>query len=167
MAAQSKTTIACDTEGCRAAFERDCFDPSTARGGALEAGWSFDEYRKDRCPACTEGRGPVTQTHVDSLGFAVAHFSRAGGVSLRGEIKASYAELCAAFGPPARAADTHQSVVEWVLRFSDGTVAAIYDFIAERPTGPIEECQHWHVGGHTSRALLRVVEVLEAVKERN
>lgn len=167
MAVQSTTTISCDTEGCDSSFVRITFSAATARGGAWEAGWSSSEFRKDQCPACTAGRGPVTHSPVEPLGFAVVHFSKAGGATLRGEIRASYSDLCAAFGSPNRASDTHQSVVEWVLRFSDGTHACIYDFIAERPTGAVQECQHWHVGGHTSRALLRVVEVLEAVKERN
>jgi hypothetical protein len=40
--------------------------------------------------------------------------------------------------------------VEWIIRFSDGTVATIYDWkLSETPMGVYD----WHIGGFTQRAV--------------
>ena len=97
------------------------------------------------------------------------------GTSLKGHIKASYAELVECFGEPIYQGDRdgHHDKVwnEWVLEFKvpeededdfDYVVATIYDW---KERGPFESREavayDWHIGGKDYRATDCVEQVLE------
>ena len=78
----------------------------------------------------------------------------------QGYVWASRQEVESVFGRPLRASRLSESTFEWCLRFSDGTVANIYDHQRLNPdigeNVPIE----WHVGGTSELAVVRVREAL-------
>lgn len=83
---------------------------------------------------------------------------------LQGMIDAEYPLLVSLFGPPTEC-DGYKIDAEWIVRFSDGTVATIYNWKDGRnylgDDGlDVEEITTWHVGGFTSEALHRVRDVL-------
>lgn len=79
------------------------------------------------------------------------------GTSLQGFVKTTYAKLTSIFGEP-NWGPTDKTNSEWVLEFSDGTVATIYDWMMDStPHGEY----NWHVGGHSRAALYHVVDTLQ------
>jgi|Laugrespbdmm15sd_2_1035082.scaffolds.fasta_scaffold174599_1 hypothetical protein len=71
------------------------------------------------------------------------------GSCLQGYIETTYDELVNMFGEPTELKGDKTNV-EWVIRFSDGTVASIYDWkLSENPTGVYK----WHIGGMSQRAV--------------
>jgi hypothetical protein len=71
------------------------------------------------------------------------------GTCLQGYIKTTYDELVNVFGKPTTL-EGDKVNVEWTIKFSDGTVATIYDWkLSETPMGVYD----WHIGGHTQRAV--------------
>ena len=93
------------------------------------------------------------------MDFTKLTHDRPGGTSLRGYLPpTSYARLVAAFGEPTTFGDGDKVQAEWVLRFSDGTLATIYDY---KEIVRVEQVTDWHVGGfYGSAALARVCEAL-------
>lgn len=87
-----------------------------------------------------------------------------GGTSLVGEITAPYSKLVKAFGEPTES-DGYKSDAEWEVEFEDGTVATIYNwkngknYMGSSGT-PTERIIHWHIGGFSSDAKYKVLEVL-------
>ena len=83
--------------------------------------------------------------------------------SYMGRIRASYADLVAAFGPP-QPGDGEKTAAEWWMRFADGTIASIYDYktsLCYDPDGlPPEEITAWHIGGRKAQAVRHVLAVL-------
>jgi len=69
---------------------------------------------------------------------------------LQGYVDASYYELRAAFGEPIRYPQGDKVRVEWVLKFSDDTLATIYDWKEDRA---IENVPRWNIGGRSPRAV--------------
>lgn len=83
------------------------------------------------------------------------------GTHLQGEIRATFADLCAIFGEPM-AGDGHKVDAEWHVRFEDDTVATIYNWKDGvsycGPNGtPIWQIKKWHVGGHSKDAVYQVL----------
>jgi hypothetical protein len=77
---------------------------------------------------------------------------------LQGYVDASYYELHAAFGEPERH-EGDKVRAEWVLVFSDDTIATIYDW--KQYDAPVESVTRWNIGGRTPYAVERVREVLD------
>jgi hypothetical protein len=80
------------------------------------------------------------------------------GTCLQGTINASYDRLVETFGEPVRFTpeQTDGKVqVEWAMKFTDGTLATIYDWKEEKTASAVTE---WHVGGHTEHALYNVID---------
>lgn len=74
--------------------------------------------------------------------------TKVNGSSLRGYVCTTYGELVARFGQPLGAGD--KVTAEWLLEFSNGVVATIYDWKeSETPYGVYS----WHIGGHTGEAV--------------
>ena len=73
------------------------------------------------------------------------------GTCLQGYIETTYDELVKVFGKPTELeGDGDKVTVEWILQFSDGTVATIYDWkLSETPMG----VYNWHIGGRSQRAV--------------
>jgi hypothetical protein len=71
------------------------------------------------------------------------------GTCLQGYIETTYDELVKVFGNPTEL-EGDKVTVEWILQFSDGTVASIYDWkLSETPMGTYR----WHIGGKSQRAV--------------
>ena len=71
------------------------------------------------------------------------------GTCLQGYIKTTYDELVNVFGEPTTLKGDKVNV-EWTIRFSDGTVASIYDWkLSETPM----DVYKWHIGGMSQRAV--------------
>lgn len=85
------------------------------------------------------------------------------GTFLVGEINADYNTLVSAFGEPAEGIDKID--VTWKIKFSDGTIATIYNYkdgknyLGESGMAT-EKITNWHIGGKSSKAFSCVEEVL-------
>ena len=78
-----------------------------------------------------------------TIQFENARFTSASGSCLRGYVKTTYDELVNVFGEPTKLKGDKVNV-EWTIKFSDGTVATIYDWKqSETPMGVYD----WHIGG--------------------
>ena len=85
---------------------------------------------------------------------------------LQGYIKADYKELVQAFSSQlVRGFDDYKIDAEWHILFEDGTVATIYNwkngrnYMGEKGMD-VEDMVEWNVGGFSTIALFRLVEVL-------
>ena len=78
------------------------------------------------------------------------------GTCLQGTIKTSYNRLVETFGEPIRFAGENEKVqAEWAIKFTDGTLATIYDWKEDKS---IYEVREWHIGGHSEAAVMNVVD---------
>jgi hypothetical protein len=84
-----------------------------------------------------------------TIQFKNAPTDSINGTCLQGYIETTYDELVSVFGEPT----TFQGdkiTAQWIIKFSDGTVATIYDWkLSETPMSVYD----WHIGGHTQRAV--------------
>ena len=81
------------------------------------------------------------------------------GTCLQGYIETTYDELVNVFGQPTEL-EGDKVTVEWILQFSDGTVATIYDWkLSKTPTGYYP----WHIGGKSQRAVELVTQTFNKV----
>ena len=92
------------------------------------------------------------------------------GTSLQGEIDASYQELCDLFGAPT-GGDGYKTDAEWEVKFSDGTIATIYNWKNgknyEGENGQaVEQIRDWHIGGHSAQAETNVQIALDLHREQ-
>lgn len=77
--------------------------------------------------------------------------------SLVGYITTEYNDLVEAFGEPILGSGDGKVSAEWIIKFSDGQVATIYDWkTPETPMGVYE----WHVGGHKAEVVKRLAALL-------
>lgn len=77
------------------------------------------------------------------------------GTCLQGTINTSYDRLVELFGEPTQLEADGKVQVEWAMKFTDGTLATIYDWKEEKTALDVTE---WHVGGHTEHALYNVID---------
>ena len=77
------------------------------------------------------------------------------GTCLQGTINTSYDRLVDLFGEPTQLEADGKVQVEWAIKFTDGTLATIYDWKEEKTVSAVTE---WHVGGHTQHALYNVID---------
>ena len=98
--------------------------------------------------------------------FPQTSFELTGGSSLKGSVRADYAELVRAFGNPMEG-DGSKTQVEWVVLFEvsehDTVLATIYDWkkYDQRPV----EVTHWNIGGHDYRAADMVIDYLNYLRD--
>lgn len=84
------------------------------------------------------------------------------GTYLLGHIIASYDKLVEVFGYETSNGDEYNVQAEWSLKFEDGTVASIYDWMeSESYNGvgdgiPKEKVTRWHIGGLSDIAVEHV-----------
>ena len=90
------------------------------------------------------------------------------GTYLQGTIGATLAELVALFGPSPYRGDS-KVTTEWVITFTDGLVAKIYDWKRYELGVPrLNEEYLWSIGGHDSVVARRVTAiVVESVIARH
>ena len=100
------------------------------------------------------------------MGFKTHNEGRieTGGTSLVGEITAPFSKLVKAFGEPTES-DGYKSDAEWEVEFEDGTVATIYNWKNGKNYNgssgtPTEKITNWRIGGFSSNAKYKVLEVL-------
>lgn len=87
------------------------------------------------------------------------------GTCYMGEIRAKYADLCAAFGKPT-SGDGYKTDAEWEVRFSDGTVATIYNWkdghnYNDGQGTDTVDITDWHIGGRDARVVRLVLEAMK------
>ena len=105
----------------------------------------------------------VTHNEHESLANEI------NGSSLVGTIDASYKEICSLFGKPM-SYESKKVDATWVVKFSDGTVASIYNWkdgkahLGAEGT-PVEQIKHWHIGGLGSAASTLVQITLDLKRE--
>jgi len=81
--------------------------------------------------------------------FETAPHGSLNGTCLQGYINTTFDELVNVFGTPTKIKGDKVNV-EWSIQFSDGTVAAIYDWKrCKIPTG----VYNWHIGGRSKLAV--------------
>jgi len=80
-----------------------------------------------------------------------------GGTSYKGTIHAPYDRLVRIFGEPTESKEKDKIQAEWLLKFEDGTVAAIYDWKMEGT--PLQEIREWMVGGNSAKSLFYIVAI--------
>jgi len=91
------------------------------------------------------------------------------GTYLQGYVSASYDTLKTLFGQPTES-DGYKIDCEWNVEFDDGTVVAIYNwkngfnYLGADGLHP-SQINEWHVGGHDSDAMHRIIETLAAYRE--
>jgi len=84
----------------------------------------------------------------------VTGYHNVAGTCYQGEIEASYDTLCEVFGEP-EVLDDEKVQVQWAIKFTDGTLATIYDW---KDTNRKSEILKWHIGGHCQAAVYNVVD---------
>lgn len=79
------------------------------------------------------------------MSFTRKTYKDAIGTGYQGEISITYNELVQVFGEPDKGMDDKVKA-EWTLKFSDGTIAIIYDwkFYDLQP----EDVTLWNIGGN-------------------
>ena len=84
-----------------------------------------------------------------TIQFENVRFTFASGSCLQGYIETTYDELVNVFGKPT-ILKGDKVTAEWTIKFSDGTIATIYDW--KQPETPMEYYP-WHIGGFNRRAV--------------
>ena len=77
-----------------------------------------------------------------------------------GYLNESYSTLVEMFGQPKNPdKDGHiiKTTAEWMILFNDGTLATIYNYKDDTPP---EQNTFWHIGGKSSKSVLRVTEAV-------
>jgi hypothetical protein len=95
--------------------------------------------------------------------FSKADSSAANGTHLQGRITTTFVALENVFGRP-HDTDGDKTTVEWAFKFTDGTVATVYDYkyyfgsvSAIRAAGEVD----FSVGGHGPQAFRRICDALD------
>lgn len=69
----------------------------------------------------------------------------AGMTSLMGYVNTTYARLVEVFGQPISGSGDGKVNSEWIIKFSNGQVATIYDY--KESVTPTDDYD-WHIGGN-------------------
>ena len=99
------------------------------------------------------------------LSVKPAKWQAVSGTSLKGYISVDYSTLVEVFGPPHSDGDGYKVDAEWMLQFSNGVVATIYNWKnGQNYCGEdgllVEDITEWHVGGKSPLAERTVDEYL-------
>jgi hypothetical protein len=81
----------------------------------------------------------------------------AAGCGLVGHVTTTYDDLVKAFGEPDSGTTDGKTTANWIIKFSCGTVATIYDW--KEPETP-KAAYNWHVGGKNHAAVQLVAACL-------
>jgi hypothetical protein len=86
----------------------------------------------------------------------------------KGDLIADYNSIIQKFGKPSLCFDDIKSDYEWQIEFSDGLVAAIYDYkiginyCGEDEGEILTEGEHsWSIGGSDPRVVKRIQEIIK------
>lgn len=90
------------------------------------------------------------------------------GVALTGSVRTSYENLVKAFGEPTNVGSSgdNKSKIEWLISFSDGTVATIYDWknYSWSVEDVMERNEIWNIGGRGKDSVRNVARILQSKK---
>ncbi|NBW41238.1 hypothetical protein EBR25_09580 [bacterium] len=86
------------------------------------------------------------------------------GTCLQGYISCGYKDIVRIFGKPCTG-DGYKVDAEWVIRFSDGEIATIYNWknginYCGHDGLDVEDIRSWNIGGHSKAAVRRVTALL-------
>lgn len=86
------------------------------------------------------------------------------GTSISGYISENYETICQIFGEPTES-DGYNVDAEWMIQFSDGKVATIYNWKdGKNYCGSnglnVEDIREWHIGGHCKEVVSRIQNIL-------
>ncbi len=84
-------------------------------------------------------------------------WSEINGTHLQGYVMANYADIVAVFGKPT-VRDDYKCDAEWMIKFSDGTVATLYNYKNGKNYLGKEglaktKITEWNIGGHNERVV--------------
>lgn len=107
---------------------------------------------------------------MTEITFQTAYSAKGTGLQGYCEEGTTYAELVACFGEPHSDGDGYKVDAQWILQFSDGTVATIYNYksgknyLGDDEGACVENLigSDWHIGGTSEKAVDRVWAAIEA-----
>lgn len=129
---------------------------NSATHGMLNASLSFS----------TTGNIMQYTTHATDPSIQVLF----NGTCLQGNIDASYEDLVDLFGQPTNG-DNYKVDAEWYIKFSDGTIASIYNWKDGKNYNgdegmETEQIRDWHIGGFDKKSGEHVQIALELHREQ-
>lgn len=93
--------------------------------------------------------------------FYAGHDIDATNTSLQGYLTTTLNELVSIFGEPIRSSWEDKVSVEWIIKFSNGEVATVYDWKRyELGTPGSEESYEYHIGGNSKDVVSLVKEAM-------
>ena len=100
------------------------------------------------------------------LSVKQAKWQAVNGTSLKGMIYTDYSTLVEVFGPEHSDGDGYKTDAEWMLQFSNGVVATIYNYKdGQNYCGEdgllVEDICDWHIGGKSAMAERTVEQYIE------
>ena len=86
------------------------------------------------------------------------------GTCLQGYVTSDYSNIVRVFGGPTEC-DGYKVDAEWVIQFSDGKIATIYNWKNGKnycgDSGlDVEDIKEWHIGGNSSEVVSRIQNLL-------
>tara|TARA_B110000285_G_C14782461_1_gene449201 strand:+ start:321 stop:629 length:309 start_codon:yes stop_codon:yes gene_type:complete len=93
--------------------------------------------------------------------------TKTNGTCLQGRIESSYGNLVHHLGNPHITAEDNKTDVEWGFKFSDGTIATIYNYkdgkayLGEKGKS-LQDITYWHIGGFSKKAYLKIQNIIES-----
>jgi hypothetical protein len=96
--------------------------------------------------------------------FKVNNDAGIDGTALLGGVDVSYQRIVDVFGQPNEG-DGYKVDAEWIIQFSDGLVATIYNYKSGKNYNgnegqKTEEITDWHIGGKDPKVVKRVTQLL-------
>tara|TARA_R100001463_G_scaffold110379_2_gene165125 strand:+ start:120 stop:653 length:534 start_codon:yes stop_codon:yes gene_type:complete len=137
-----------------------------------EAKMLIENGEADRLEVNTEtnysivSQQPTIINATDSADFEmVSHWGEIDGTSLQGYMDISFDEIEEILGKPNMTGDPYKVDAEWGIKFSDGTVATIYNYkTGRRYLGneglDVRDIRDWHIGGRNKSVVERVCKLL-------
>ena len=86
------------------------------------------------------------------------------GTCLQGYVTSDYSNIVQVFGEPIEC-DSYKVDAEWVICFSDGKIATIYNwkdgknYCGDDGLDP-EDIKEWHIGGKSTKVVSRIQKLL-------
>ena len=93
----------------------------------------------------------------ETITFTVDPDLAPDGHWLMGELSVPYWKMVNLFGEP-QPIKAEKSRIQWVVAFSDGGSAVIYDW---KETGPIEDVRNWNIGATERKMAWRVQDIVD------
>jgi hypothetical protein len=112
------------------------------------------------------------ETKMDFKVLTDIDFDKIVGTSRQGSMHVQYVTLVNVFGEPLDG-DGVKTDAEWIIEFSDGTIATIYNYkngVAYYGNGgiPTPLIRDWNIGGHSAEVVTMVENAINnSIDDRN